>query len=110
MVVWWATAVEMRSALARLARMNQVTAADYIQARLRAEDLRRSWREIQPCEPLRHMAESLLDRFPLQPADSLQLAAALMWCRSKTRNRAFLCGDEKLNEAASSLGFEVVKA
>ena len=109
MVVWWATTVEMRSALARVARMGLLTAAEHMEARQRTEDLRKSWREIQPGEPLRNVAESLLDRFPLRAADALQLAAALTWCRNVPRERRFLSGDKQLLEAARSLRFEAVE-
>src|SRR6185437_16108891 len=81
MVVWWATAVEMQSALARLARAGRLAGDEHIEARQRVEDLRKSWREIQPSETLRNLAETLLDRFPLRAAAPLQLAAALIWCR-----------------------------
>jgi hypothetical protein len=45
----------------------------------------------------------------LRAADSLQLGAALVWCRQKPAQRRFLSGDQKLCEAASAVGFAVVK-
>lgn len=109
LVAWWATRIEMHSALARIARMGLLSADEYVEAKQRAEDLRKSWTEVQPSETVRKLAEGLLDRFPLRAADSLQLAAALTWCRESPQDRAFLCADKQLLEAARRTGFHAVE-
>jgi len=108
-VAWWATPVEMRSALARLLRMGLLSPADHRQARERADVLRRTWREIQPQEAVRNLAASLVDQHPLRAADALQLASALIWSRQRPRASAFLAGDKQLLAAAESLGFQTIE-
>lgn len=109
MVVWWATPVEMQSAFARLHRMGQLTAAEQAAASAALLQLRRSWREMQPIEPIRSEAETLLSRFPLRAADTLQLAAALIWAAGNPQGRIFISGDEQLLQAAQQLGFQTIE-
>jgi predicted nucleic acid-binding protein len=109
MVVWWATPVEARSAFARLARMQNLTASEFMQAQTRLERLRRAWREIQPTDALRAIAESLLDRYQLCAADSLQLAAACTWALNRPRDRRFISADRQLLEAARQTGFRAIE-
>jgi predicted nucleic acid-binding protein len=71
--------------------------------------LSQSWREILPADALRDCALNVLESYPLRPADSLQLAAALTWCEQRTARRTFVCGDERLSEAAASAGFSVLQ-
>lgn len=105
LVVWWAVAVEVRSAVARLVRMRQISSRGQVQAILLLDQLRDDWREIRPMEQVRERAEQLLDRFPLHAVDALQLAAAWIWCEGHPRNRRFISGDVQLLEAARKLGF-----
>jgi predicted nucleic acid-binding protein len=109
LAVWWAAAVEVRSAVARLVRIRQINARGQVQALLLLDQLRRDWREIRPADQIRDRAEQLLDRFPLSAADSLQLAAAWMWCQGHPRNRRFISGDRQLLDAARKLGFTVIE-
>jgi predicted nucleic acid-binding protein len=102
------TSVEATSALARLHRQDFLTDAQYHGARERLEILQKGWREIQPSTRLRELAELQLDRHELRAADALQLAAALIWCNQRPRNRPFLCRDAKLQLAASNEGFSLV--
>lgn len=106
-VVWWSTAVEMASALARLMRMKQINATDCAKARRLARILADSWSVIQPSDTLRSEAVKLVDRYDLRAADCLQLAAALAWCEGAPQGRVFLTADEKLGDAALLSGFEV---
>ncbi len=108
MAVWWSAPVEMRAAFARLLRTGQLTPNGHVQAQIALGTLRLTWWEVEPDEPLRQQAEHLVDRFPLKAADAQQLAAALAWCLGKPRNRAFICGDQQLLDAARQLGFLVV--
>ena len=66
-----------------------------------------SWSEIHPTDLVRELALILLERFRLRAADALQLAAAMVWCRQKPRNRIFVSNDVKLSGAAIDLGFDV---
>ena len=106
-VVWWATPVEMASALARLVRMKQLDSNDWAKARKVAKRLADSWYMIQPSDALRTKSAQLVDRFELQAADSFQLAAALEWCEDAPQGRVLLAADQKLREAALLTGFDV---
>lgn len=105
-VVWWTTAVEIASALARLVRMKQISPSDCAKARKLANVLSDSWSVIQPSDALRTKALQLVDRYDLRAADSLQLAAALEWCEDAPQGRIFLTTDERLREAALLTGFD----
>jgi predicted nucleic acid-binding protein len=105
-VAWWATPVEIASALARLLRMNQINPGDCAKARALAKVLAASWSVVQPSDRLRATATELLDRFDLRAADCLQLAAALQWCEDTPHGRVFLTADQKLREAALRSGFD----
>jgi len=105
-VVWWATPVEIASALARLLRMKQLEPGDWSGARKLAKSLADSWSVIQPSDSLRRRAADLVDDYDLRAADSLQLAAALEWCEGEPRDCVFLTLDQKLREAALLSGFD----
>jgi predicted nucleic acid-binding protein len=105
-VVWWATPVEIASALARLVRMKQLDPSDWTRARKLVKRLADSWSVIQPSDALRAKSAQLGDRFDLRAADSFQLAAALEWCEDAPQGRVFLTADQKLREAALLTGFD----
>lgn len=107
--VWWGTVVEVRSAFAREFRNNLITREMYRQAQSRLEALSQGWLEILPTSLLRDTAESLLDRFPLRAADSLQLAAAYEWSFQRPHNFPFIAGDKRLLDAARQLGFQAIE-
>jgi len=105
-VVWWATPVEMASAIARLARVQQLDSDGCAKARKLAQDLSDSWSVIQPSDAVRAKATRLLEGYDLRAADSLQLAAALQWCEDSTQGRIFLTADQRLRGAALLSGFD----
>jgi predicted nucleic acid-binding protein len=105
-VVWWATPVEIASALARLVRMKQLNPSDWARARKLANRLADSWSVIQPSDGLRAKSTQLVDRYDLRAADSFQVAAALEWCEDDPQGRVFLTADRRLREAARSSGFD----
>lgn len=107
-VVWWGTTVEVRSAIGRLHSEEVITAKGRQQALARLELLRQEWYEITPSEQARRLAEGLPDTYGLRALDSFQLAAALVWCREKPRNRTFVCDDARLAAVAEAVGFTVV--
>jgi predicted nucleic acid-binding protein len=105
-VIWWATPVEIASALARLVRMKQLDSGGWAKARQLAAALADAWFVIQPSDVLRAKARQLVDRYDLRAADALQLAAALEWCQDNPQGRVFLTADQKLREAAVLTGFD----
>lgn len=105
-VVWWATPVEIASALARLVRMKQLDTNDWTKARKLAKRLAESWAVLQPSDALREKSMQIVDRYDLRAADSFQLAAALEWCEDAPHGRVFLTADQQLREAALLSGFD----
>ena len=108
MVVWWGTPVEAQSAFARLQREDQITPSESGHARALLTALRGTWDEVQQSEQVRQLAEQLPQTYALRAADALQLAAALVWCRERPRDRPFICLDRRLGVAAQQVGFEVL--
>jgi predicted nucleic acid-binding protein len=107
-VVWWATTVEIHSAIARLHRSGKLR-DDARQAALnRLSVLSQGWREVLPSDKLRDQAGVLLDMYSLRAAGSLQLASAMIWCQQRTARRRFVSSDLRLCQAAAQAGFAVV--
>ena len=109
-VVWWGSSVEVRGALARLTWEGTIDSSALTQAQDRLMTLRRSWTEIEPTQGVRGIAELLPERINLRAADAFQLAAALVWCNERPRNRPFITIDHRLAVAASKIGFLVLGA
>ena len=105
MVVWWATTVELTSALVRLLREGALSTGEYAKAQRRAEQYADIWRVLVPSDSVLDEARSVLERFPLRAADSLQLAASLVRCDGRPKGRVFLTFDQRLGEAAEAAGF-----
>lgn len=109
MIVWWAASVECTSALRRLERAQALTAQTTQQALQELDRLRQRWTEVVPQEAVRDIAQRLLSNHDLRAADSLQLAAALVWCNAFPTGKTFVGGDAKLLKAAAQEGFTVVR-
>jgi predicted nucleic acid-binding protein len=105
MAVWWATHVEITSALVRLLRQRAIDGSEYAHATRQAQGLANLWSVVAPTARLALEARSLLERFPLRAADALQLAAALEWCEGQSTGKVFLTSDKRLREAAGLVGF-----
>lgn len=105
-VTWWATPVEMASALARLLRMKELTPAEWMKARKSIVELAETFFVIPPNAALKVKAIELVEQYDLRAADSLQLAAALAWCEEAPQGRKFLTADERLRQAATLAGFD----
>jgi predicted nucleic acid-binding protein len=103
--VWWATHVEIASALAQLLRQQRITAAEYAHATQQADQYAKIWRMVAPSARIAIEARVLLERYPLRAADALQLAAALEWCEGSPKGNVFLSFDQRLREAAGLAGF-----
>jgi predicted nucleic acid-binding protein len=110
MTVWWATPVEMASALARRRRENPADTAEYEKTRERARFLARGWNAVSANARVRELAMRLLRVHALRAGDALQLAAALVWAEDRPSGREFVCLDERLRETARLEGFDVVPA
>ena len=106
--VWWATPVEITSALERLLRNGELESKGHDSALVRLEALRGMWIEVAPSGTVRDLSEALLRLHPLRAADALQLSAALIWCKHHPRGRIFTCFDGRLAEAAAAEGFDVL--
>lgn len=104
LVVWWGSAVESASAIARLHRDGHLTRPEEQAARTFLDALRSSWFEVQPGDGVREQALRLLRLHPLRAADALQLAAALEWAGSPP-DGGFVTFDDRLREAAQREGF-----
>lgn len=107
-IAWWGTSVEIRSALARLVRMQQASIDEHSEGCRLLQELRQNWQEIQPSDELRNFAEELPERFALRSGDALQLAAAFEWTMQKPAGRLFISGDKRLLDAARQLGFRAI--
>jgi uncharacterized protein len=104
MVVWWGSAIECASAIARLHRELILDDLAERTARALLAELRASWYEIQPGTAVRDQAMRLVRMHPLRAADALQLSAALEWSGSAA-DGVFITYDERLRDAASREGF-----
>ena len=104
LVVWWGSAVECASAIARLHRDGHLSAAAERDARSLLDVLRKSWFEVQPGDAVREQAMRLLRVHSLRAADALQLAAALEWAGAPPEG-GFVTFNERLLEAAQREGF-----
>jgi predicted nucleic acid-binding protein len=106
-VVWWGSAVECASAIARLHRERHLTDREEAQARELLAALQASWFEVQPGPGIREQALRLLRLHSLRAADALQLAAAITWSGPAPAGTLYTF-DERLAAAARREGFTAV--
>jgi predicted nucleic acid-binding protein len=76
------------------------------QAVLRA--LMAGWTEVESSEAVREQAARVLCLYSSRVADSLQLAAAMVWCQGDPSHREFVCLDQRLRDAGRREGFIVL--
>lgn len=107
-VVWWSSVIEVHGAICRLHREGALSDSNKQGALSRLQLLSHSWREILPDDEVRELATASLDKYSLRAADSLQLAASLVWCQRQPARRNFICGDQRLADAAAREGFVVL--
>ena len=105
-MIWWATPVEIASALARLLRTKILDTGQWREAVESISEQAKMWSVIEPSEEVRANAIQLVKRYDLRAGDALQLAAALEWCGGMPRGRKFLTADDKLRDAAMLSGFD----
>lgn len=108
MVAWWGSPVECFSTFALLRRDNFLSASEEDRVRQLIHMLSTSWTQIEPSQDIRDMAGRLLRLHPLRAADSLQLAAALIWAEKNPKGHHFVCLDNRLREAARNEGFTLL--
>lgn len=107
-IAWWATPVEMASAVARREREGRISAEQADGALKAAKRLAAAWHEVLPSDAVRRTAERLLRVHPLRSADSLQLAAALIAANHDPATLEMVCFDSRLTGAARREGFAVL--
>jgi len=105
---WWGSPVECYSAWARLRREGLLTERGEDQSRRLLGLLVNSWSEIEPSREVRDLAGRILLLHPLRAADSLQLAAALVWAGKTPTGLGFACLDRRLREAARKESFTLL--
>jgi hypothetical protein len=107
-VAWWGTPMECFSAFARLRREKVLDSEGEDRARGFVAHLAAAWAEIQPGTLVREGAGRVLRLHPLRAADSLQLAAALVWAKGRAEMLEFVCLDHRLRAAARLEGFRIL--
>ena len=105
LVVWWGTQVEVYSAFARQKRDGSISTASETASLSILSELADFWTEIEPSDEIRDIARRILQIHPLRAADSLQLAAAILWSGKRPKGHHFVCLDARLREAARKEGF-----
>lgn len=109
MLVWWASAVECASALARLERTGALNATGAALAYDRLKQLSDTWHEVEASDIVRENAIRFLRVHPLRAADALQLAAAFTAAERRPASLQLLTLDERLADAARKEGFALLK-
>lgn len=107
-VAWWGSIVETYSAFARLRRDKILSLENEAEALAVLSELADAWTEIEPSDDIREITRRLFQNYPLRAADSLQLAAAVVWSGKTPKGHHFVCLDTRLREAAAKEGFIVL--
>ena len=108
MLVWWGSAVECVSALARLERNTALNARAMTLALQRLRQLTTGWHEVDPSDEIRETAARFLRVHPLRAADALQLAAAFAAAERRPASLEIVTLDGRLANAARKEGFAVI--
>ena len=108
MLVWWGSAVECISALARLERDDALDPPAMTLALQRLRQLSAGWHEIDPSDEIRETAARFLRVHPLRAADALQLAAAFAAAERRPVSLEIVTLDDRLANAARKEGFALL--
>jgi uncharacterized protein len=108
MLVWWGSAVECISALARLERDGALDARAMMHTLQLLRQLSASWHEVDPSDEIRETAVRFLRVHPLRAADALQLAAAFVAAERRPASLEIVTLDDRLADAARKEGFAVL--
>lgn len=106
-VVRCETVVEMASALARLGREAVIDESNLATAEQILETLEKSWTIVEFDFRVIDLARIFPALYGLKAGDSIQLAAALVWCKEFPKNKDFVSADTRLSKAAETAGFTV---
>jgi len=106
--VWALTRTELTSAVRRLAREGLLRREDVISALRRVRLLEQRWTEVEAWPAVRDRADRALGSHALSAAAALQLAAAIVLANERPRGRVFITADQRLADAASAEGFDVI--
>ena len=107
MLVWWGSAVECISALARLESDGALSSPAMTLALQRLQQLSAGWHEIDPSDEIRETAARFLRVHPLR-ADALQLAAAFAAAERRPASLEIVTLDDRLANAARKEGFALL--
>jgi predicted nucleic acid-binding protein len=108
MLVWWGSAVECISALARLERDGALNARAMTRILQQLRQLSAGWHEVDPSDAIRETAVRFLRVHPLRAADALQLAAAFVAAERRPASLEMVTLDDRLANAARKEGFAVL--
>jgi hypothetical protein len=108
MLVWWGSAVECISALARLERDDALDPPAMTLALQRLRQLSAGWHEIDPSDEIRETAARFLRVHPLRAADALQLAAAFAAAKRRPASLEIVTLDDRLANVARKEGFALL--
>ena len=108
MLVWWGSAVECISALARLEHDGALSSPAMTLALQRLQQLSAGWHEIDPSDEIRETAARFLRVHPLRAADALQLAAAFAAAERRPASLEIVTLDDRLANAARKEGFALL--
>lgn len=103
--VWRETIVEVTSTLARLKREGILSDPSLSAAERRLSFIENEWVLVSPTDRQIELARTFPSLYGLKAMDSLQLAAALVWCKEYPKNKDFVSADDRLLSAAESVGF-----
>lgn len=109
MLVWWGSAVECASALARLERAGALSATGAALAYDRLKQVSDTWHEVEAGDIVRENAIRFLRVHPLRAADALQLAAAFTAAERRPASLQMVTLDERLADAARKEGFALLE-
>ncbi len=105
--VWRETVVEIESAFARLEREQLINAKITASYKKLLSGVERDWTIVPATDRQIELARTYPSIYGLKAMDSLQLAAALVWCKELPKNKDFVSADARLLKAAESIGFTV---
>ena len=106
--IWWYTPIECASVLDRKRRAGDLLPSQYNEARSRLLDMIEKVDIIEAHTLVRQRAIRLLTSHPLSATDSMQLAAALVYCDEQPISEPFVCLDARLGQAAEREGFTLL--
>lgn len=107
-IAWWGTSVEIRSGISRLRRESAIVEEESYLAVRRWTTIIDGLDLIAPTAELLNIAVELPEIYGVRALDAFQLAAGLVWCGERPRNRPFVCADKRLSKAAAAAGFDIV--